>query len=114
MVETKELSMEVKFKYMDTPFSLKIPKNEKLYCKAVEYKQLYQVNCLKIRIPDDEFAEMLCKFIEDNFKKNSMYKVGVHPVEMGIFLDDEIFYYVADKLSEENKQILIRQILKEY
>lgn len=68
----------------------------------------------KVWFPNDEIDNNIRKYISEKIKNESYYTKGIHPCHMVVRVNDIPYHIIHDYYSEEEKNKIINDILKEY
>lgn len=64
--------------------------------------------------PNDEIDNSIRKYISEKIKDESYYTKGIRPYYMVVKVNDTPYHIIHDYYSEEEKNRIINDILKEY
>ena len=106
--------MDIIFNYKNEAKTIIIEDQDLCDSIQSEIQQMNIENQNQVWYPNIEIDNRVRKYIGEKIKEESYYTPGIHPCFMLIRLDSKPYHVIPDYYSEEDKNKIINEILKDY
>lgn len=104
--------MKIEFNYHGNLRTIELEDTELCYSILLDIREMR--NNPNVWYPNDDIDNRIRKYISEKIKDESYYAKGIRPSYMVIKLDEIPYHIIHDYYSEEEKNKIISNILKDY